>query len=136
MKTQMAPPQTFDGNYASNALQIITVNNTKITAFSPMTGLLEVDGQILDKTTAANFKNTPLCILNTPENFTRLEELQPDVAICAAANTSEFTRHQYWIKIDGDNIIVKEPNNSQNEKVYSQKEFRDIFDGILMVMVL
>ena len=90
----------------------------------------------LNPQTISEYKNKPLIVLAGYSALDELEKLQPNIVICADARTSEFESHQYWIRIDGDNIIVKESHNSSNEKVYTREEFLNNFNGGLNVMVL
>ncbi len=132
------PPQNLNGGFAYKALEILTGNNAKIAFMNynrPDTPI-EIEGEILDKQNIKRFKNTPLIIANSPGCLDKLQELQPNVAICTSAATSEYMSHQYWITIDGDNIIVKEPHNSENSKIYTREEFQNKFDGMLNIMIL
>lgn len=142
---EMQPPQTLDGGYAVSAFEILTGNQPSLVTTvadpnNPQNSYLALaDGlnfHELNPQTISEYKNKPLIVLAGYSALDELEKLQPNIVICADARTSEFESHQYWIRIDGDNIIVKESHNSSNEKVYTREEFLNNFNGGLNVMVL
>lgn len=139
------PPATLDGGHAFKAFEILTGNTSSmvVSAINPdnpsETHLSVMEGGNLcelDSNTIAKYKNKPLIVMGGLSALDELEKLQPNIVICADAKTSEFESHQYWVKIDGDNVIVKEPHNSANEKVYSKEDFWQHFNGGLHVMIL
>lgn len=140
----LTPPRTLDGGFAYETFEILTGNKSSIvTTINPQdpeeTSLKVVEGDKFiqfNSKNAQQFKNKPLIIMAGDDALDELEKMQPNAAICADANTSEYELHQYWIRIEGQNVIVKEPHNSSNEKTYTREEFFEKFNGGLNVMVL
>lgn len=129
---------SINGNSALTALEILTGSEPKF-AFTSPDGKCSVviSDQKLDliPENKQQFKNIPMKILNDFP-FDTLEKMQPDIVISCGANTSPYDSHQYWIKIEGDKITVKEPHNNTNEKIYTREEFRYKFNGGLDIMIL
>lgn len=123
--SELTPPKNIDGGNAFEAFEVLTGKKNHITSVDELTRLSELP----------DLKQKPLTILAGNEALDELEKLQPNVAICAGAMTSEVNGHQYWIKIDGNNIVVKEPHNSNNEKIYTRDEFLKQFIGGLNVLI-
>lgn len=142
--SEMTPPKTIDGGRSIEAFEVLTGEEPLMVTSTDLnnpedTSLKVFDGnelQPLNSNTASQFKNKPLIVMAGESALEQLEKLQPNIAICADAMTSEFESHQYWIRIEGDNVIVKEPHNSKNEKSYTKEEFLDKFNGGLNVMIL
>lgn len=130
----------LNGNSPSMALMLLTGNYYETYPEIDNNGDLGLysKGEFIpvNKKTKKEFKNQPMKILNSEKAFDALEKLQPDIAICCSAMTSEYSAHAYWIKINGDQITVKEAHNSKNEKIYTREEFLERFTGGLSVLIL
>lgn len=123
----LTPPKSIDGGNAFEAFEVLTGETSSIQF--PKSGLNNLSQN-------PDLKHKPLIIMAGNDALEELEKMQPNVVICTSAMTSEVTAHQYWIKIDGNNITVKEPHNTNNEKIYTREEFLEKFNGGLNVLIL
>lgn len=124
--SELTPPKNIEGGNAFEAFEILTGEKSAIQSAKFLNNLSE----------KSDLKHKPLIIIAGNDALEELEKLQPNVVICTSAMTSEVTAHQYWIKIDGNNVTVKEPHNTNNERIYSKEEFLEKFNGGLNVLIL